>query len=68
MVGTGRRSGIFSDADIPIMTECSGMKSKMERALFADAAETTIGSVVLTSNVITYVESATGMKLFDEQD
>ena len=61
LVGTGRRSGIFSDEDMRTMTECSGMKSKMERALFADAAATTIGSVVGTSNVITYVESATGI-------
>lgn len=61
LVGTGRRSGIFSDEDMRTMTESKGMKSKMERALFADAAATTIGSVMGTSNVITYVESATGI-------
>ncbi|MCZ9313345.1 MAG: NCS2 family permease [Methanocorpusculum sp.] len=61
LVGTGRKSGIFSDADMRMMTESTGMKSKMERSLFADAAATTIGSIVGTSNVITYVESATGI-------
>lgn len=61
LVGTGCRSGIFSDEDMRTMTESKRMKSKMERALFADAAATTIGSVMGTSNVITYVESATGI-------
>lgn len=61
LVGTGCRSGIFSDEDMRTMTESKGMKSKMERALFADAAATTIGSVMGTSNVIIYVESATGI-------
>lgn len=61
-IGTGRQSGIFTDEDIRIMTESKGgFKSKMERALFADAIATSIGAIFGTSNTTTYVESAAGI-------
>jgi len=60
-IGTGRRSGIFSDKDIRAMETNTGFKSKMDRALFADAIATSIGAVFGTSNTTTYVESAAGI-------
>ena len=43
------------------MENSSGEKSKMDRALFADAAATSIGAIFGTSNTTTYVESAAGI-------
>ena len=60
-IGTGRRTGIFSEADEKAMETNSGFKSKMDKALFADAIATSIGSLVGTSNTTTYVESAAGI-------
>ena len=60
-IGTGRRSGIFSAEDEKMMHSGSGFKSKMDRALFADAIATSIGAVFGTSNTTTYVESAAGI-------
>ena len=60
-VGTGRRTGIFSDADERALETGSGFSSKMDRALFADATATSIGSLIGTSNTTTYVESAAGI-------
>ena len=60
-IGTGRRTGIFSDEDEKTMESNSGFKSKMDRALFADATATSIGSIFGTSNTTTYVESAAGI-------
>ncbi len=60
-IGTGRQSGIFSDEDIRLMETSSGFKSKMDKALFADAIATSIGSIFGTSNTTTYVESAAGI-------
>ncbi|MEA5027163.1 MAG: NCS2 family permease [Erysipelotrichaceae bacterium] len=60
-IGTGRRSGIFSEADEKAMENSSGFKSKMDKALFADATATSIGAVFGTSNTTTYVESAAGI-------
>jgi AGZA family xanthine/uracil permease-like MFS transporter len=36
-IGTGRKSGIFSEEDMKSMENNSGFKSKMDKALFADA-------------------------------
>ncbi|SJZ52490.1 putative MFS transporter, AGZA family, xanthine/uracil permease [Pilibacter termitis] len=58
LIGTGRKSGLFSDED---ESSVGGFKTKMDRALIADFTATTIGSVVGTSNVTTYVESAAGI-------
>ncbi len=60
-IGTGRRSGIFSSEDMKTMETSRGFKSKMDKALFADAIATSIGAVVGTSNTTTYVESSAGI-------
>lgn len=60
-IGTGRRTGIFSDEDEKAMETTPGFKSKMDKALFADATATSIGAIFGTSNTTTYVESAAGI-------
>ncbi len=60
-IGTGRRSGIFSEEDEKALENSSGYKSKMDRALFSDAIATSIGAIVGTTNTTTYVESAAGI-------
>jgi AGZA family xanthine/uracil permease-like MFS transporter len=60
-IGTGRRTGIFSDEDEKAMISSAGFKSKMDKALFADATATSIGAIFGTSNTTTYVESAAGI-------
>ena len=60
-IGTGRRTGIFSAEDEKAMQSSAGFKSKMDRALFADAIATSIGALFGTSNTTTYVESAAGI-------
>ena len=60
-IGTGRRSGIFSEEDERAMGTSAGFKSKMDKALFADAIATSIGSIFGTSNTTTFVESASGI-------
>ncbi|HAX51665.1 MAG TPA: guanine permease [Lachnospiraceae bacterium] len=60
-IGTGRRTGIFSEEDLKAMDNSNGFKSKMDRALFADSIATSIGAVFGTSNTTTYVESAAGI-------
>lgn len=60
-IGTGRRTGIFSDEDQKALENSSGFKSKMDKALFADSIATSVGAVFGTSNTTTYVESAAGI-------
>lgn len=60
-IGTGRRSGIFSEEDEKALETNNGFKSKMDKALFADAIATSVGAVLGTSNTTTYVESASGI-------
>ena len=60
-IGTGRKTGIFSEEDEKTMDSSSGFKSKMDKALFADAIATSIGAILGTSNTTTYVESAAGI-------
>lgn len=60
-IGTGRRSGIFSAEDEKALETNTGFKSKMDRALFADATATSIGAIFGTSNTTTFVESAAGI-------
>ena len=60
-IGTGRKTGIFSEEDQRSLDTRSGFKSKMDRALFADATATSIGAIFGTSNTTTYVESAAGI-------
>ena len=47
--------------DEAALENSSGFSSKMDRALFADAIGTFIGSLFGTSNTTTYVESAAGI-------
>ena len=61
-IGTGRRSGIFSEEDEKAMEDSRGFSSRMDKALFADAIATSVGAVVGTSNTTTYVESAAGIQ------
>jgi len=61
-IGTGRKTGIFDDADEAALEGSTGFKSRMDKALFADATATSIGSLLGTSNTTTYVESAAGIE------
>ncbi len=61
-IGTGRRTGIFSEEDEKTMDSSAGFKSKMDKALFADATATSIGAIFGTSNTTTYVESSAGIE------
>ena len=61
LIGTGRKTGIFDDADQKALFESKGFKSKMDKALFADATATSIGALFGTSNTTTYIESASGI-------
>ena len=60
-IGTGRRTGIFDEKDEKLMLEGKGMKSRMDRALFADLTATITGAFFGTSNTTTYVESSAGI-------
>ncbi len=60
-IGTGRKSGIFDEADEKALEESSGFNSRMDKALFADATATSVGALLGTSNTTTYVESAAGI-------
>ena len=60
-IGTGRRTGIFSEEDERAMETNPGFHSRLDRALFADATATSIGAIFGTSNTTTYVESAAGI-------
>ena len=44
-IGTGRRTGIFSDDDMKHMEDGKGFSSKLDRALFADSIATSIGAI-----------------------
>src|SRR5699024_5390315 len=60
-IGTGRRTGIFTDEDIAALEHSTGFDTKMEKALFSDAIATSIGAIFGTSNTTTFVESAAGI-------
>ena len=60
-IGTGRRTGIFSAEDEAAMDQQAGFKTKLDKALFADATATSIGAIFGTSNTTTFVESAAGI-------
>ena len=60
-IGTGRKGGIFDEEDEKALIAAKGFKSRMDKALFADAAATSIGALFGTSNTTTYVESASGI-------
>ncbi|NCB41451.1 MAG: NCS2 family permease [Clostridia bacterium] len=64
-LGTGRQSGIFSDKEMDSLRNGNKgkleKKTKLEKALFADACGTLAGSVLGCSNVTTYLESTAGI-------
>ena len=60
-IGTGRRTGIFDEKDEELLKSGKGLKSRMDKALFADLCATITGAFVGTSNTTTYVESAAGI-------
>jgi AGZA family xanthine/uracil permease-like MFS transporter len=60
-IGTGRKSGIFDEADVKALETSKGFKSRIDKALFADSVATSIGALFGTSNTTTYVESAAGI-------
>lgn len=60
-IGTGRKTGIFSQEDELALDNSNGIKTKMDKALFADAIATSVGAVFGTSNTTTFVESAAGI-------
>jgi len=60
-IGTGRKSGIFDASDEAALLDSRGFKSKMDKALFADATATSIGALFGTSNTTSYIESASGI-------
>ena len=60
-IGTGRKSGIFDANDEKALLDSKGFKSKMDKALFADATATSIGALFGTSNTTSYIESASGI-------
>lgn len=60
-IGTGRRSGIFSEEDLT-SAESTGFSSRLDRALLADSCATSVGAIFGTSNTTTVVESTTGIE------
>ncbi|MCL2341999.1 MAG: NCS2 family permease [Firmicutes bacterium] len=60
-LGTGKVSKLFDDEDEKKLFESKGFKSRMDKALFADATATSIGALLGTSNTTTYVESSAGI-------
>ena len=60
-IGTGRRAGIFDEEDEKLMLEGKGVKSRLDKALFADLSATIVGAFFGTSNTTTYVESSAGI-------
>jgi AGZA family xanthine/uracil permease-like MFS transporter len=60
-IGTGRKTGIFDAEDEKALTDSKGFKSRMDKALFADATATSLGAMFGTSNTTTYIESAAGI-------
>lgn len=60
-IGTGRRTGIFDEQDEKLLLSGRGIKSRLDRALFADLCATITGSFVGTSNTTTFVESSAGI-------
>ncbi len=61
-IGTGRRTGIFTDEDLLSVENGKGFATKMEKALFADSIATSVGALLGTSNTTTYIESAAGIE------
>ncbi len=63
LIGTGRRTGIFDAGDTNLLSSARGFSSKMDRALLSDGIATSIGALLGSSNVTSYVESAAGISV-----
>ena len=59
-IGTGKVSGIFDEKDLASIGEKGG-NTKIEKALVSDAVATSMASILGSSNVTTFVESAAGI-------
>jgi AGZA family xanthine/uracil permease-like MFS transporter len=62
-IGAGRISGIFDTEEERNLLQKSGISSKFEKALFSDGIASAISGLFGTSNVTTYVESASGISV-----
>ncbi len=60
-IGTGIRTGIFKEEESKNAANSHGFKTRFDKALFADAAATSVGALFGTSNATTFVESAAGI-------
>lgn len=60
-IGTGRSSGIFSEADIQNMSKAGMMNTKLDKALFGDVVGTSLGAIFGTSNTTVFAESTVGI-------
>lgn len=60
-IGTGRKAGIFDESDETRLKSGRGFSAKIDRALVSDGVATSIGALLGTSNVTSYVESAAGI-------
>ncbi len=60
-IGTGRRTGIFTEEEEKSAEDSHGFKTRLDKALFADATATSIGSIFGATNTTTFVESAAGI-------
>lgn len=61
-IGTGRRTGIFTEKDEEALENGKGFSSKMDKAMFSDAIATSVGAIFGTSNTTTFVESSAGIE------
>lgn len=61
LIGTGRRSGIFTQADEEALLKGSGSSTRLEKGFISDITATIIGSFLGTTNVTTFTESAVGI-------
>ncbi len=60
-IGTGRRTGIFTEEEEKEAENSHGFKTRLDKALFADATATSIGAIFGATNTTTFVESAAGI-------
>ena len=60
-VGTGTASGLFSKKELEEFATSKKISTRLDKALFSDSIATSVGAIMGTSNVTTYVESAAGI-------
>ena len=60
-IGTGRRSGLFSEEELSSV-ESNGFRTRLDRALLCDSCATSVGAIFGTSNTTTVVESTAGIE------